>query len=178
MSFDLWPLAFGHQNLLSCTLGQNKEFCVILLAGKQRYLIISGYCCSSLSVSPFRLAGRDVPRHDGHVGSVGSALGALSPDDPVGIRGQLRGLCVPAAHWLHLPDFGLALRLLHLWWGGKRTQIPTQSTYQSKRNHLTVTCWVALTETILDCSPSCAVKGFLRVSQAVSAASGLCFGLL
>lgn len=74
-----------------------------------------------LPVSVFHLQGCDVPSHDGDVGSVGSSPGALTPDDPVGIWGQLRGLFGAAAHRLHLPDLRLARCLLHLRWGRENT---------------------------------------------------------
>lgn len=59
--------------------------------------------------------GCDVPSHDGDVGSMGTSSGALSPNDPLRMWGQLWGLCGSTAHRLHLPNLGLARCFLPLW---------------------------------------------------------------
>lgn len=61
------------------------------------------------------LQGCDVPCHDGNVGPLGSAPGALSAHDHLRTGVQLWGVFCTATHRLHLPDFRLACGLLHLW---------------------------------------------------------------
>lgn len=66
------------------------------------------------------LQGCDVPCHDGNVGPLGSAPGALSSHDHIRAGVQLWGFLCAATHRLHLPDFGLAGRLLYMWWARRQ----------------------------------------------------------
>lgn len=116
----LWPPSWGHTGCLHCErwrASERYERVEEEVAGdvKMNFSVSLAACLTAcLRVSS---PGCDVPGHDGDVGSVGSSSGALSPDDPVGIWGQLWGLFGSAAHRLHLPNLRLARCLLLLWWG-------------------------------------------------------------
>lgn len=83
------------------------------------------------------LQGCDVPCHDGNVGPLGSAPGALSSHDHIRSGVQLWSIFCTATHRLHLPDFRLACCLLHMWWARRHSNTNVSRSWQMLRAKIT-----------------------------------------